>query len=79
MVTIVPSCKPPMKTLKLSASYKNDVGQTNCMDAQQKGNDVAHGEQKSQQGSQRIDETKVPLVGIIINDNCSQKMIMERE
>jgi hypothetical protein len=68
-----------MKTIKLFASYKNDVGQTNCMDAQQNGNDIAQGEQKSQQRSQRIDETKVPLVGIIINDNCSQKMIRERE
>ena len=67
-----------MKTLKLFASYKNDVGQINCMNAQN-GNDVAQGEQKSQQGSQRIEETKVPLVGIIINDNCSQKMITERE
>ena len=45
----------------------------------QNGNDLAQGEQKSQQGSQRIEETKVPLVGIIINDNCSQKMITERE
>jgi hypothetical protein len=60
-------------------SYKNDVGQTNCMNAHQNGNDVAQGEQKSQRGSQRIDETKVPLGGIIINDNCSQKMIRERE
>ena len=49
------------------------------MNAQQNGNDVAQGEQKSQQRSQMIDETKVPLVGIIINDNCSQKMITERE
>jgi hypothetical protein len=68
-----------MKTLKLFASYKNDVGQTNCMNAQQSGNDVAQGEKKSQQTSQRIDETKGPFVGIIFNDNCSQKMIMERK
>jgi hypothetical protein len=60
-------------------SYKNDVGQTNCMNAHQNGNDVAQGEQKSQRGSQRIDETQGPIVGIIFNDKRSQKMIMERE
>jgi hypothetical protein len=49
------------------------------MNAQQNGNDVAQGENKSQQRSQRFDETKVPFVGIIINDSCSQKMMGERE
>ena len=49
------------------------------MNAQQNGNDVAQGENKSQQSSLRFDETKVPFIGIIINDNCSQKMIGERE
>jgi hypothetical protein len=62
-----------------SASYKNDVGQTNCMSAQKNGNDVAQGEQKSQQRSPMIEKVKVLFVAIIINDNCSQKMIMERE
>ena len=49
------------------------------MNSQQNGNDSAQSENKSQQRSQRFDETKVPFVGIIINDNCSQKMIGERE
>jgi hypothetical protein len=62
-----------------SASYKNDVGQTNSMSAQQNGNDVAQGEQKSQQRSPMIEKIKVPIVEIIINDNCSRIRIRERE
>jgi hypothetical protein len=49
------------------------------MSAQKNGNDVAQGEQKSQQRSPMIEKVKVPNVEIITNDNCSQRMIMERE
>jgi hypothetical protein len=49
------------------------------MSAQQNGNDVAQGEQKSQQRSPMIEKIKVPIVEIIIDDNGSQIRIRERE
>jgi hypothetical protein len=49
------------------------------MTAHQNGNDVAHGEQKIQQSSPIIEKIQVPTVEILFDDNCSQKMIRERE
>jgi hypothetical protein len=52
-----------------SARYNSDVGQSDCMSAQQNGNDVARGEQNPQQRSQIIEKTKAPIVEIIINNS----------